>query len=166
MILTKSETISSFEVWRQNLYYTFSLDPNFAPFLAPECSWLKFCKTAPKRDLTDDPSTDNAGADIPTGQRRTAAQKAAHLELMLGQIANFCPIIARNTIVKNYVSIDSIWQAIRLHFGFQTTGSHFLDFCTDYITARWPLWGFIPAINGVYRRQPAEEKWGHHPPWL
>ena len=127
--LTKSETISSFEAWRQNLHYTLSLDPNFAPILAPECSWLKSSKTAPKRGLTDDPSTDSDGADIPAGQRRTAAQKAAHLELMLGQIANFCPIIARNTIVKNSVSIDSIWQAIRLHFGFQTTGAHFLDFC-------------------------------------
>ena len=127
--LTKSETISSFEAWRQNLHYTLSLDPNFAPFLAPECSWLKSSKTAPKRGLTDDPSTDSDGADIPAGQRRTAAQKAAHLELMLGQIANFCPIIARNTIVKNSVSIDSIWQAIRLHFGFQTNGAHFLDFC-------------------------------------
>ena len=127
--LTKSETISSFEAWRQNLHYTLSLDPNFAPFLAPECSWLKSSKTAPKRGLTDDPSTDSDGADIPAGQRRTAAQKAAHLELMLGQIANFCPIIARNTIVKNSASIDSIWQAIRLHFGFQTTGAHFLDFC-------------------------------------
>ena len=87
--LTKSETISSFEAWRQNLHYTLSLDPNFAPFLAPECSWLKSSKTTPKRGLTDDPSTDSAGADIPAGQRRTAAHKAAHLELMLGQIANF-----------------------------------------------------------------------------
>ena len=92
-------------------------------------SLTKSSKTAPKRGLTDDPSTDNVGADIPAGQRRTAAQKAAHLELMLGQIANFCPIIARNTIVMNSLSIDSIWQAIRLHFGFQTTGAHFLDFC-------------------------------------
>ena len=60
--------------------------------------------------------------------RRTAQQKVAHLELMLGQIANFCPIISRNTIVKNSTSIISIWQAIRLNFGFQTSGAHFLDF--------------------------------------
>jgi len=32
--------------------------------------------------------------------RTTAAQKVAQLELMLGQIANYRPIIARNTIVK------------------------------------------------------------------
>ena len=47
---------------------------------------------------------------------------------MLGQIANYCPVISRNTIVKNSTSMGSIWQAIRLHFGFQSTGSHFLDF--------------------------------------
>ena len=49
------------------------------------------------------------------------------LKLMPGQIANYCPIISRNTIVKNSTCIGDIWQTIRLHFGFQTTGGHFLD---------------------------------------
>ena len=50
------------------------------------------------------------------------------LDLMLGQIANYCPVISRNTIVKNSTSIDSIWSAIRMHFGFEATGANFLDF--------------------------------------
>ena len=45
----------------------------------------------------------------------------------LGQIANFCPVISRNSIVKNSTSVKSIWQAIRAHYGFQSTGAHFLD---------------------------------------
>ena len=49
------------------------------------------------------------------------------LEMLLGQIANYAPIISRNTIVKSSTSIDSIWHVIRLHYGFQTSGSHFLD---------------------------------------
>ena len=49
---------------------------------------------------------------------------------MLGQIANYCPVISRNTIVKNSTSMSSIWQAIRLHYGFQSTGAHLLDFKT------------------------------------
>ena len=49
---------------------------------------------------------------------------------MLGQIANFCPIISRNTIVKNSTSVSNIWQSIRLHYGFQSTGAHFIDFNT------------------------------------
>ena len=43
------------------------------------------------------------------------------------QIANFCTVISRNSIVKNSTSLKDILQLIRLHFGFQSTGSHFLD---------------------------------------
>ena len=120
--LTKQETITSFEAWRQNLQYTLSLDQNFAPFLVDGFTWLKKSPGAPLRGLTDD------GEPIPEAQRRTAAQKITQLELMLGQIANFCPVISRNTIVKNSVSVSSIWQSIRLHYGFQSTGAHFIDF--------------------------------------
>lgn len=47
---------------------------------------------------------------------------------MLGQIANYCPVISRNVIVKKSSSPEQIWQSIRLHFGFQSSGAHFLDF--------------------------------------
>ena len=46
---------------------------------------------------------------------------------MLGQIANFCPVISRTSIVKNSTSISSVWQAIRAHYGFQCTCARFLD---------------------------------------
>ncbi|CAC5426728.1 unnamed protein product [Mytilus coruscus] len=59
---------------------------------------------------------------------RTREQKVSMLELMLGQMANYCPIISRNTVVKNSTSIENIWQTIRLHYGFQSTGAHFIDF--------------------------------------
>ena len=42
-------------------------------------------------------------------------------ELILGQIANYRPVISRNTFVKNSTSMGSIWSAIRLHFGFEAT---------------------------------------------
>lgn len=47
---------------------------------------------------------------------------------MLGQITNYCPVISQNTIVKNPTCIDHIWQTIRLHYGFQSTGAHFIVF--------------------------------------
>ena len=119
--LTKNETINTFENWKQNLIYTLSLDVSFAPFLVSGTTWLKKTRNAPLRGFTDDP----AGT---SNNRRTAAQKVAQLEMMLGQIANFCPIISRNTIVKTSISIDSIWQVIRAHYGFQTTGANFLEF--------------------------------------
>ena len=61
-------------------------------------------------------------------RRRNAFQKNLHLDLMLGQIANFCPVISRSSIMKNSTSISSVWQAIRAHYGFQSTGARFLDF--------------------------------------
>ena len=120
--LTKNETITTFEAWRQNLQYSLSLDANFAPFLADTFTWLKKSSTAPTRGLESD------GDDVPTTRRRTAFQKNLHLDLMLGQIANFCPVISRSSIVKNSTSISSVWQAIRAHYGFQSTGARFLDF--------------------------------------
>ena len=117
--LTKNETITTFEGWRQNLQYSLSLDANFAPFLADTFTWLKKSSTAPTRGLESD------GDDVPTTRRRNAFQKNLHLDLMLGQIANFCPVISRSSIVKNSTSISSVWQAIRAHYGFQSTGARF-----------------------------------------
>ena len=104
------------------MLYSLAIDPAFSPFLKSGATWGKKTRQSPHRGFTND------GEDVYVANRRTAEQKAQPLELMLGQIANYCPILSRNTIVKNSNSLDSIWQAIRLHFGFQTTGSHFLDF--------------------------------------
>ena len=119
--LGKSETVTSFESWRQNLKYTLALDSQFAPFLAEGFVWEKKTKSSPLRGFTDD------GADVPSLSRRTAPQKVQMLDLMLGQVANYCPVISRNTITKNSTSINSIWETIRAHYGFQSTGAHFLD---------------------------------------
>ena len=120
-VLTKNETVNSFESWRQNLQYTLALDPNFAPFLVEGSTWKEKNRTNPLRGFTDDADT------VPEPQRKTAQQKVALLDLMLGQIANFCPVISRNSIIKSSTSIDNIWQIIRLHFGFHTSGARFLD---------------------------------------
>ena len=119
--LTKEESVNSFESWRQNLLYIFSLDHNFAPYLADGFTWQRKTAANPNRGLVADV------APVPEAQRKTAPQKSVQLDLFLGQIANYCPIISRNTIVKNSTSLPTIWQAIRQHFGFQSTGAHFLD---------------------------------------
>ena len=120
--LTKQETITSFEAWRHNLKYTLSLDPNFAPFLVDGVSWPKKIPSTPLRGFESD------GEDVPAPQRRTAEQKVTHLELLLSQIANFCLVVSRNSITKTATSLPAIWQAIRSHYGFQSTGAHFLAF--------------------------------------
>ena len=118
--LTKSETINSFENWKQNLKYILALDPHFAPFLAEGGTWNKKSRDVANRGFTSDAADQE--------NSRTALQKATMLELMLGQVANYCPAISRHAIIKKSTSMDSIWQLIRSHFGFQSTGGHFLDF--------------------------------------
>ena len=117
--LTKIETITLYESWRQNLIYVLSFEENFVPFL--DATWQKQTAANPRRGLTND------GTSVPEAQRLTPTQKNAHLDLLLGQIANFCPVISRNSIVKHSTSLNDIWQKIRQHYGFQSTGTHFLD---------------------------------------
>ena len=124
--LIKDETLNSFTNWKENFLYTLSLDKNFAEFLTDGFSWNRKSSTNPNRGLTSDPIINDTN-DNDGNLRRTAAQKCIHLELMLGQIANYCTVIARNTIVKNSVSLNDIWSKIREHYGFQITGSRFLD---------------------------------------
>lgn len=119
--LTTTETITSIEAWENNLKYILSLDPNFASFLTDEATWLKKTNASPLRGFTDDDD------EVPAIRRRTAAQKVTHLEMMLGQIANYAPVISRNTIVRNSTSVNGVWQSIRQHYGLQSTGSRFLD---------------------------------------
>ena len=119
--LTRTETIGSFENWRQKIVYALALDENFQVFMTQGYTWAIQTSADPYRSLVDDPDT------VPVARRRTAVQKSASLDLMLGQIANYCEVISRHTIVKNSISLNDIWQRIRLHFGFQSTGGHFLD---------------------------------------
>ena len=112
--LTRNETITSFEHWRQNLIHVLTLDPLFAPFLADGTTWQRKTAGNRNRGLQDDV------APVPAEYRRTAVEKNASLDVMLGQIANACPVIARIAIVKQSTSVNSIWEQIRLHFGFES----------------------------------------------
>lgn len=80
----------------------------------------------PLRGFSNDPES------VPA-RRRTAAQKVTHLEMMLCQIANYAPIISRNSIVKNSTPISGVWQTIRQHYGLQLTGSRFLDLANIFL---------------------------------
>ena len=120
--LQKDETLNSFNNWRENLLYTLSLDKNFALFLRPNAVWGAITGTDITRGLVDD---GDEVTDVTA--RLTAAQKLAHLNLMLGQIANYATVIARNTITRQATSLDFVWSKIREHYHFHLTGSRFLD---------------------------------------
>jgi hypothetical protein len=92
-------------------------------YLEEKATWKKKTKDNPNRGYIDD------AADGDGKVATTAKVKAANLDLMLGQIANFAPIISRNTIIKNSTSLSSIWKAIRLYYGFHSSGARLIDFC-------------------------------------
>ena len=120
--------INSFENWKQNLLYT-SLEGNFAPFLVDGVTWLRKTKAQLLQGLQSD------GETVPLSRCLTAHQKVNVLELMLGQIANYCHIISRSTLVKNSTSLEFIWQTIRQHFGFQVTGARLITFSNMHLAA-------------------------------
>ena len=113
--LTKTETITSFKSWR--LQFTLALDQNFATFLVDGFTWLKKTPTTPLSSLTDD------GDGVPEEKRRTAAQKVTQLD-MLGQIANFCPVISRNSIVKNSISMTVFGKLFACTMAFSRFQQH------------------------------------------
>ena len=80
------------------------IDPNFAVFLLEDMTWSGKTSSSSLRGFEND------GEDVLEANRRTATQKVTHLELMLGQIANYCLVISRNIIVKNSTSVNIIWQ--------------------------------------------------------
>ena len=68
--LTKNETITSYEGWKQNLVYTLSLDNNFSTFLADGFCWEKKSTSCPYRGITDDCT------DVAASQRRIKIRRA------------------------------------------------------------------------------------------
>ena len=75
----------------------------------------------------------NDGTAVPEAQRLTATQKNIHLDLLLGQMANVSPVISRNSIIKHSTSLNDMWQKICQHYGFQSTGAHFLDLASIHL---------------------------------
>ena len=118
-VLQETETsITTFCNWQSNILFHLSSNNDFATFLPDEFTWQK--KSVQNRGLIDDV------APIPQADRKTAIQKNMQLEMMLGIIAQFCPPLLRNDIVKNSTSIKWIWSRIRRHFSFMKSEVHFL----------------------------------------
>ncbi|CAG2247139.1 unnamed protein product [Mytilus edulis] len=77
--LTKIETVNSFENWRQNIIYTLSLDPHFAPFLGDNVQWEKKTRFGPNRGFLND------GEDVAEANRRHVNKKSAYLPKLVKQ---------------------------------------------------------------------------------
>ncbi len=114
--LQKVESVSSFEAWKHNQLYNLKADQVYKAFLAKYPTWRK--AGVAHRGFTDDADGEN---------RQTAAEKCETLNMMLDGIATWCPHISRSFLVKQTTSLNDVWQKIREHYGFLSTGGHFLD---------------------------------------
>ena len=117
--LTEIET-TSFENWRQTNTHIFSLFRHKLHITTGTS-----CHMADVADV----------APIPADDHHTVAQKVVSLEVLLGYIANYAPIIARASIIKNSTALVSIWQSLRQHYGFQRICAHLLDLANIHLEA-------------------------------
>ena len=95
------------------------MNNDFAAYIEPTATWGK-ASTA-NRGLTAD------GDEVAANARKTAAQKNAVLEQMLGLIAQLAPSLLRNKIIKKSTSLTWVWQRIRQHYGFRQSEVNFLS---------------------------------------
>lgn len=114
--LTEHENSSTFETWKENLLFHLTMDGSFEAFLEDEFTWG--AATTAYRGLTDDSTGEN---------KKTAKQKEALLQLMLGSIASYAPIIPRRFVTREATSLNEIWNRLRTHYGFRKSGALILD---------------------------------------
>jgi hypothetical protein len=113
-LLSKQETITSFESWRQNLQYTFSLDSSFAPFLVDGSTWLKKSNAEPLRGFAMTPRVPRKDVEQLNRKYTVGAHAWANCKLLSGNI-------------QKHYSQKLHFCCKHFHFGFQSSGSHFLD---------------------------------------
>ena len=78
-----------------------------------------------RRKLVPTRGLHNAVASVPESEHRTAAQKNIQVDLMLGQIANYCVVISHNSNEEIYISCSNLAKDQEPRF--LSTSAHFLD---------------------------------------
>ena len=83
----------------------------------------------------------------------TAGQRVLYLDLMLGHIANYCPVVTSNCIIKNYqqlyykelkFKIDSWWQTIRHSY------VRILNIHSGFHWMPWSCSSRLPGISAMF----------------
>ena len=119
----KGETLASFQNWKNVIYYYFTIDPNFAEFLDDDCIWQKKSEH-PTRGFVNTSKGEGPNAtDIIVNDTK----KAKFLDIFLGMVAGFAPVLSPNIITRDACSMNEICQKLKAHYGFASTGSSILD---------------------------------------
>ena len=117
-VLQGEPTPTQLEAWINNMIFNLTVDGSFEEFLAEGFTWSP--STVVNRGLIDDENG-------PAQSRRTARQKVAYLNLMLGSIHSYAPVISKRFITEEAQSLNEIWDRLRTRFGCRKTGGLILD---------------------------------------
>ena len=118
------------------MIFHISLDNKSARFL--DSGDLKVWTSAEDRGFADDGA---AYTDDDTKMNRAA--KAALLNIVLGSIASYAPVISHRFVKQQSTSFNSIWNRLRSYYGFRKTGARILeltDFHLEQNESREALW--------------------------
>ena len=80
--------------------------------------------TAEGRGFTDD---QDSHAGITEDNKMNRNTKVSLLNLVLGSLSIYAPIISAKFIKQQSTSLDSIWDRLRTFYGFRRTGARILD---------------------------------------
>ena len=131
--LTETESPTSFEAWKESMIFHITLDNKSARFLSDLKTWT----TAANRGFTDDA----AGFDEDT--KMNGAAKAALLNIILGSVSTYAPVISHRFVKQQSTSLESIWDRLRSHYGLRRTGASVLElmeFRLEPSESREALW--------------------------
>ena len=129
--LTDKETLASLEAWKSTVIYGLKLNPDFKPYLRDGVVFGKKTRGRPNRDLEDTVKHEKQtvtidGNPVETSVRvivKAREEKCVDVDLMLDQVANYCPNIPRNDLTKDCKSLGDVWQRIRQFYNKQRAGS-------------------------------------------
>ena len=117
-ILTSHQTQTTFETWKETLLFNLTLEGTFEFLLEDGFKWKSV-------------TVANRGLEPDVGEHAlTAKQKAAILSMLLGTIAGFAPVISRQYITQEALSLSDIFHRLRIFYGFRKSGALILDLST------------------------------------
>ena len=131
--LTTNESLSSLEVFKSNILYGLRLNPDFRDYLEDGVIFGKKTRANPSRDLVDifkerEVIVENEA----TKERKVRKEKYLHkskeercrdVDLLLEQVANYCPHVPRTDITKDCRSVKEVFNTIRVFYNKQITGA-------------------------------------------
>ena len=120
--LTETESQTSFDTWVEGMTFHISLSDKSSRFLSG--GDLQTWTTAEDRGFTDDTGQEAGVTDETKMNRHT---KKSLLNVILGSIAGYAPVISAKFIKHQSTSLESIWNRLRMYYGFRRTGSRILD---------------------------------------